>query len=262
MKKILMFILMGGLVSSAFCQECKELDRTKMQGVRQAVAASEYHLFLVANDTIRKYSKKGVYDGFYSHPKLIHLNSGIVQEGKLFCAHSNYPTVPMWSSIEVFDIETHQHLESHSFGIDIGSCTWIDFYDDHYYVMFAHYSKESNRMPNRDVSWSQLVKFDKDWRRKEAWVLPGALIEKLHPYSLSGGIILSNGKLLCTHHHHQELYLLSFPKIGAELVWEKTIPCSICGQGIAVDPLEPNTLWGICKKNGELIKTRLELNDL
>ena len=57
---------------------------------------------------------------------IIHLDSGVIVDGKLYCAHSNYPGIPMTSSIEVWDPSTLEHIESHSFGIFRGSCTWVD----------------------------------------------------------------------------------------------------------------------------------------
>ena len=34
----------------------------------------------------------------------------------------------MTSSVEIFETEHLTHIESHSFGIAYGSCTWIDRY--------------------------------------------------------------------------------------------------------------------------------------
>ena len=58
----------------------------------------------------------------------------------LWCANSNYPQVPMGSSIEVFDTATLDHVSSHSLGLlDEGSITWFDKYRGGFIAGFAHY---------------------------------------------------------------------------------------------------------------------------
>lgn len=239
-------------------QQSTELKRYKAPQAKQGVVANKDHFIVFSNDSIVKYEKTtGKMVGSYYGKDLKHLNSGVLKNGKLYCAHSNYPALPMWSSIEVFDEQTLEHTGTHSFGIENGSCTWMDIYNGFYYVFFAHYANPGKMEPGKDVSWSQLVKYDSEWRRTEAWVLPPALVEKLTPYSLSGGVITSTGDLICTHHHHNELYLLSFPETGSELVLKATIPTSIPGQAIAFDTYEKDVLWGISKNTGEVIKTQV-----
>ena len=46
----------------------------------------------------------------------IHLNSGVVVGGELVCAHSNYPALPMHSTIEVFDTATLAHVRTRDLG--------------------------------------------------------------------------------------------------------------------------------------------------
>ena len=54
-------------------------------------------------------------------------------DGKLYAAHSNYPEWPMTSSLEILDAETMEHVGSHSFGIQWGSLTWVDWHDGHWW---------------------------------------------------------------------------------------------------------------------------------
>ncbi|GJM64010.1 hypothetical protein [Persicobacter diffluens] len=258
MKKIILTIATIALGTIAVAQSNTELKRYQAPEARQAVAADQDHFYVVDNAQIVKRQKTdGAEVSRWNEEGLHHMNSAVIKDGKLYCAHSNYPEIPMHSSIEIFDPKTMQHIDSHSFGIENGSCTWIDFHEGHYYVMFAHYANEGKMQTNRDVSWTQLVKYDTEWRRLEGWVLPQALVERVTPYSISGGIFMENGKILATHHHHEELYILSFPKMGSELVWEKTIPSPIRGQGIAFDESDPTILWGINKKTREVIKTKI-----
>ncbi|WP_044206089.1 hypothetical protein [Flammeovirga sp. OC4] len=233
----------------------EEIKRYKAPHARQAVAATEEFFFVVDNNTI---VKRTISDGKevkrWQDDRLKHLNSAYIQNDTLFCAHSNYPEIPMHSSIEMWDINTLEHIGNHSFGIDIGSCTWIVQQKEHWYVMFVHYANEGKMQKNRDVSWSQLIQYDLNWNRQEAWVLPKALIEKVSPYSISGGVLLEDETILCTHHHFNELYTLKFPTMGSTLIWEKTTPSPVRGQGIAIDP--KGNLWGIDKKSREVINVK------
>ncbi|MCW3125506.1 MAG: hypothetical protein JWO03_1164 [Bacteroidetes bacterium] len=235
-----------------------ELRRYKAPQAKQGVVANKKYFIVFSNDSMVKYDKGTgqVVQAFYSD-KLKHLNSGIIRGGNIYCAHSNYPAIPMWSSIEIWDEKTLQHTGSHSFGIESGSCTWMDIHKGYYYVMFAHYANPGKMEPGKDVSWSQLVKYDMNWRRVGAWVLPPALVQKLTPYSLSGGVITAKGEILCSPHHNKELYLLSFPDMGSELIWKSTIQTPIDGQAIALDTDEKDVLWGISRETREVIKTKL-----
>lgn len=254
---IILFFLLG---SPALAQTSRELMRYKAPDANQAIAVDKEYIYVINNTAIIKRRKdNGEMVKVFEDKRLHHMNSGIVKKGKLYCAHSNYPQIPMHSSIEIFDTKTLEHIGSHSFGIEYGSCTWLLFRDNYYYVMFVHYDSDKNRQKNRDVSWTQLVKFDKKWRRVNGWVLPEKLVQRVTPYSISGAAFTNNGKLVCTHHHFKELYILALPQMGSELVWENTIPSPISGQGIAFDPYENDILWGIDKANREVIKTQLLL---
>lgn len=248
--------------SMAWAQTSIEVMRYKAPDARQGIAVDKEYFYAISNTRIVKRRKdNGEMVIAWEDERLHHLNAGVVRKGKLYCAHSNYPQIPMHSSIEIFDTKTLEHIESHSFGIEYGSCTWILFRDNAYYVMFVHYDGDNNRQKNRDVSWSQLVKFDKNWRRVNGWVLPEKLVQRVTPYSISGGAFTKKGKLVCTHHHFKELYVLALPEMGSELVWEQTIPSAIRGQGIAFDPHEQDILWGIDKSTREVIKTQLHLHN-
>jgi hypothetical protein len=252
---VILFFVLGSPLAA---QTSTELRRYKAPDARQAIAVDKEYFYAINNTRIVKRRKDtGETVKTWEDERLYHMNAGMIRKGKLYCAHSNYPQIPMHSSIEIFDTKTMEHVGSHSFGIEYGSCTWVLFRDNAYYVMFVHYDGDKNRQKNRDVSWSQLVKFDKNWRRVNGWVLPEKLVQRVSPYSISGGAFTNEGKLVCTHHHFEELYILDFPQMGSELVWEHTIPSPIRGQGIAFDPHEKDILWGIDKSSREVIKTQL-----
>src|SRR5262245_9065154 len=95
----------------------------------QAVGVDERHFYAVDNQAIAKYDKatgkpvdkwEGPSDG-----PIIHLDSAMVRDGKLYAAHSNYPGWPMKSSVEIFDAATLEHVGTHSFGTQGCSLTWL-----------------------------------------------------------------------------------------------------------------------------------------
>jgi len=257
MKTTISFLFIA-FVLVANAQEYKLVKSYGTEDARQGVAVDENSMYVISNQSISKRDKAtGELIKTYQSSILKHLNSGVVYGDKLYCAHSNYSEIPMTSSIEIWNTKNLKHIGSHSFGIDYGSCTWMVRYQDFIYVMFVQYAKEGKRQKNRDVSWSQLVKFDNDWRKIEAWVLPPKLIQHLTPYGLSGGLITTDGKILCTHHDHQEIYVLNFPKMGSELIWESTTKTPIKGQAICEDPANDKIIWGIDKKEKKVLKTKL-----
>lgn len=258
MKYILIALssILFACIFNAHSQTCIELERYKSIAARQAVAVDKNHFYAINNHHIVKYSLSGdsITEWKDSIPNsLLHLNSGVVIDRKLYCAHSNYPELPMVSSIEVFDNKTMRHIESISFGIEYGSCTWIEKGDGCWYVFFAQYENKSQEK-GKTVAWSQLIRFDKQWRKTQAWVLPKALVEKVRPYSISGGILI-NHTFYCTGHDAQECYLLTLPQSGSTLKWTNTIAVPFHGQGISQ---YGNYLWGIDRKKREVIKTKLE----
>ena len=184
---------------------------------------------------------------------ILHMNSGNIIQDKLYVANSNYPEYPMASSLEIFDPVTLQHIGNHSFGIVNGSATWMDMYNDHWYVSFAHYTGRGSE-PGKDNSWSRLVKFDQHWRQIESWVFPKELLNRFESRSNSGGVILSDGKILCTGHDNYEVYVLEFPEKGYTLVWTNTLIVGSFGQGIDHDKIgESEYLYGIIKKKNRVV---------
>jgi hypothetical protein len=227
----------------------------------QSVSVDANHLYAIGNHIVAKYDKANstrvaLWQCEQGKP-LIHLNSGFVLNGELYCAHSNYPGVPMTSSIEVWDTKTLRHLRTHSFGIEAGSATWFDIHRGYLYVTFAHYSNRAAD-PGRDPRWTTLLQFDTEWRRLQGWVYPAELVAKLGQYSISGGVFHPSGVLLCTGHDNPEIYVLGFPEGGSTLVLHGTLPAPIKGQGIALDPALPNTLYGIDRPTREIVAMRLQ----
>jgi hypothetical protein len=259
----LLLALLICLVASQAGMSQKFIEKLRFEAseARQGVAVDKEHIYIINNHKIVKRSKKdfstieswdGGEDGVIQH-----LNSGIVINGKLYCANSNYPEIPMASSIEIFDVETLEHVDNISFGIFLGSCTWLDYRDGFWWVMFAHYGNKAQQV-NRDVSWSTLVKMDNEFRQLESWIFPSDLIDEIKPYSLSGGVAVGNKQFFCTGHHNYEIYVLDIPEMGFTLKWTNTILSPFRGQGIAVDQDSPNLFYGINRDSKEVIIAELE----
>ena len=246
-------------VAAGFSTRYQELKRYAAPEARQAVAVDSDCFYAIGNSSVAKYSKEsGARIAGWECPEgkpLIHLNSGVVLDGRLYCAHSNYPAVPMTGSIEIWDTRTMQHVGNHSFGIGVGSATWADFYREHWYVGFAHYQNKGAE-PNRDPSWTSVVKFTKAWNRLEGWVFPPEVIQRFAGYSCSGGVIDDQGLLYCTGHDAPEIYLLKFPDGGSILELIEVIAVTFPGQGIAWDRSNPGTLYSISRASGQVIVSR------
>ncbi len=162
----------------------------------------------------------------------------------------------MTSSIEIWDARTLRHTGSHSFGIGAGSATWVDFLDGRRYVNFAHYGTRAAE-PNRDPRWTSLVECDAAWRRLGGWVYPEEVLARLGAYSISGGAFGPGGELFCTGHDAPEIYVLGFPQGGSTLVLREIVPAAVAGQGIAFDPSQPGTLYGIDRAARQVVVMRL-----
>ncbi|MCE7042343.1 hypothetical protein [Dyadobacter sp. CY312] len=233
-KFLFVFLLFSVVLSEkAFSQKEFQVKEAK-----QAVAVDKGHFYVINNSTIHKYTKadgKLVQSWDGSERGIKHLNSGVVIKGKLYCANSNYPEIPMASAVEIFDAKTLQHIGNHSFGINNhGSLTWLDQKDGFWYIGFAHYGgKEASE--GRDVRWTSFVKYTLDWKEVESWIFPKNIVELFTPKSNSGGALGGDGLLYLTGHDRPEIYVMKIPSWGYTLEYVKTIPVGIHGQGIAID---------------------------
>lgn len=255
--KLFVFSCMVALAIQASAQQVAEIRRYEAPNATQAVAVDEFYFYTINNSRIVKREKATGAVITSWEGKVKHLNSGIILEGRLYCANSNYPETPMASSLEIFDPETLEHISTHSFGIFSGSFTWIDQFQGDWYGMFVHYENEA-RETGKGVEYSQLIRMDGEFTRKEAWVLPAALLERLRPYSISGGIFAEDGTLYLTSHHFEEMYLCRLPESGYELEWIDTLPVPFQGQGISKDPVENGVVYGIHRENNQVIVIQIE----
>jgi hypothetical protein len=240
----------------------QELRRFKAPEAGQGVAVDREFFYAINNHTIGKYRKDtgeriAGWEGGVGG-EIIHLNAGIVHNGRLHCIHSNYPGVPMLSSLESFDLASLQHAGTHSFGRMDESFTWLDRRQGRWIACFVHYGNKGAE-PNRDSAWTQVIAFDDEWRRTAGWALPADLNARFggRGYSASGGAFGPGGHLYLTGHDNTELYVVDFPKAGSVLKWIATIPFPSEGQAFCWDPADPGVLYSVLKRSKEVIVGRV-----
>jgi hypothetical protein len=230
--------------------------RIAVAEARQGVAVDDNHFYAISDRTIGKYDERTAaliarWDAG-DDERIIHLNSGIVLDGKLYCAHSNYPAVPMSSSIEVFDAESLRHLHSHVFGVFEGSATWVDRHAGSWWVAFANYDGRGGQA-GRGPEATSVVRFDTSWRVESRYRFPQAVVERFGDRSNSGGAWGADGRLYTTGHDAAEVYVLQLPDKGDVLELVEIVAAGIEGQGIAWARSEPPRLWGIRKSTREVV---------
>lgn len=256
------------LLAAPLCADPPVLEATLLGSfdtfdARQGVAVDAGHFYAVNNTRITRHDRHTgepqlQFDGGEEgEAGLIHLDSALVFDGKLYAAHSNYPHWPMTSSIEVWDAETLEHVTSHSFGIGLGSMTWLDRHQERWWGAFGNYDKVQAGQPQAygTTAATQLVELDDAFRIVRRWVFPDALLRRFTPMSNSGGSWGPDGLLYITGHDHPELYVLRLPAIGSELEWVATVHMpGIEGQGIAWDrSADGRELWGILKAERQVL---------
>ncbi len=220
----------------------------------QGVAVDQHHFYAVTNRSVAKYEKHtgtlvSRWDSTDEVP-LRHLNGGVVVDGRLYCAHSNWPTKPTSNSIEIWETESLTHTGRKSFAEDRLAFTWVDRHDDAWWVVFAAYGDAES------VSGTRLVKYDDEWTELATWHFPRAVIDRFVPYSNSGGSFGPDGLLYVTGHDRSEVYALRIPPEGGLLKLVRTVPVEIFGQGIAWDRADRGVLFGIRRKDKQVVVSK------
>lgn len=239
----------------------EEVMRFKADEARQGVAADQRYVYVNANSTIGKYDKRSgkKIASWSGDPALfVHMNSCAVVKVQLICAASNYPQVPMASSVETFDTRTLRHISSRSLGPGKGSLTWLDWHRGHWWAMFAHYDGKGGEA-GRDHKHSVLVRYDSKFAEQGSWLLPTSVLERLAPYSSSGGSWRSDGLLYITGHDRRELYALQLPEAGSTLRHVATLPMATPGQAIDWDPTDERLIWSVERPTSEVVAARIAL---
>ncbi|MCI0361934.1 MAG: endonuclease/exonuclease/phosphatase family protein [Planctomycetaceae bacterium] len=213
----------------------------------QAAAADDSHVYAITNDRVARYDRATGQRLGVSTGEAKHLNSGFLWEGKLYCAHSNYPLKPEHSEIKVLDLESLALTTFKDFGNFGGSLTWAVRHDGHWWCNFARYGP--------DNAQTFLVKLTDDWREASRWTYPPEVIRELGRNSLSGGL-WHGDTLIVTGHDDPVLFRLALPEGGniLKLVGKEAVPFT--GQGFALVPA--NDLVGINRGKRQVVVAALE----
>jgi hypothetical protein len=226
---------------------------------RQGITSDGAYAYAIDNSRIGKYeiaSGRRVAGWEGDRALYPHTNACALYAGRLYCAASNFPKLPITSSVEVFDPVAMTHLATIALGPGIGSLTWVDRRGDSWWAGFANYDGNGGE-PGRDHRYTTVVRYDSEWRRQEAYLLPQAVLGRMAPMSNSGGAWGDDGLLYLTGHDRPELYALALPMAGSTLELAATITIPFEGQAIAWDPKEKRLLWGISRKNRKAVAVKV-----
>jgi len=233
---------------------------------KQGVAVDAKHFYATHNFRITKHAKQTgkpilQWDGGSEGDTLIHLDSLMELNGKLYASHSNYGHWPMTSSVEVWNAETMKHTGTYSFGVNRGSFTWLDRFQNSWWGAFANYDKvqKSDDKPYGKTLNTQVVQMDDNFQIIQSWILPDYILGRIRPMSNSGGSWGPDGYLYLTGHDHSELYVMTIPQAGSVLHHAATVKVPVMeGQGIAWDrSTDKRVLWGILKRERKVVKLKI-----
>jgi hypothetical protein len=224
--------------------------------IRQGAAIDAAHVYAVSNSAIGKYDRNsGARVGGWEMPTdgpIRHINSCFAERQLLWCANSNYPDVPMGSSIEVFDSRRMAHVRSHSLGLmDEGSLVWFDRLGDGWIAGFAHYDGRGGT-GYKGQKYGAIIRFDSAWRRTGGWLIPDAVLARMAPHAASGGAIGPDGLLYLMGHDRPELYVLAQPAMGPVLVHLATLNIVAEGQAFAWEKGKRRQIAAMSRKGGAI----------
>ncbi len=239
-----------------------ELARWPVRGANQGVAVDREFFYGIGNFVIVKHRKDtgdrvAEWIGLKGGP-ITHLNGGHVTAGKLLLAHSNFPQLPMASSLETYDTEDLSHVATMSLGIRLGSLTWAERHDGYWWACFANYNDQGTT-PGFDNRWTYIGKFNDDWQMVESWLFPPQIVEAWGKSSCSGGSWGDDGLLYLTGHDEQELYVVRLPETGVALDYVTAIEVPFAGQSWAWDRSAKGEriIYGISRASREVIVARI-----
>ncbi|MCW3837532.1 hypothetical protein ACFQ1E_15920 [Sphingomonas canadensis] len=236
-----------------------EEQRIGAPEANQGVVADARYLYAIDNARIAKIDRRTgkVAARWQGDPRRYkHMNSCTLHARRLVCAASNYPDVPMASSVETFDADTLRPVSSRSLGPGRGSLTWLTWHDGSWWACFANYEGKGGE-PGRDNRWTTLVRYSADFAEQGAWIFPPEVLARMAPKSASGGDWNRDGYLYVTGHDRPEMYVLKLPQAGPVLELVTTIAVPVEGQAIAWDPVDPRLLWGISRGKAEMVAARV-----
>lgn len=239
-----------------------ELKRWHVLEANQAAAVDALHFYGIGNHALVKHRKDtGERVAEWIGPRggpIVHFNAGYVEGDRLVLAHSNFPQLPMASSLEIHDARTLRPLSSHSFGIRLGSLTWAVRHQGSWWACFANYN-DVGTTPGFDQRWTYFAQFDDRWQMLRSWIFPPQVVATWGRSSSSGGDWGDDGLLYVTGHDAAELYVLRLPRQGVMLELVTTIDVPFEGQAWAWDRSVrgQRIIYGISRARQEIIAARI-----
>ena len=236
----------------------RERQRVPVPEAHQAVAVDSESFYAIASRKIARYAKEtNERLAEWTAPAgshILHLNSGLVIDGRLYCANSNWPATPRKNTVEIFEAGTLRHLESKPFPESDRAINWIERHRGAWWIVFAGYGEA-------DVRRTSLIRYDDKWNATGEWTFPESVIQRFLPNSNSGGAFGPNGRLFVTGHDAAELYVLEVPAHGGELSHVATVAAPIAGQGIAWDRDDIGTLFGIVRSRRDVVRMQVSQSE-
>jgi len=239
-----------------------ELKRWHILEANQGVAVDAEHFYGIGNHALVKHRKDtGARVAEWFGPRggaIIHLNSGWLDGDRLVLSHSNFPQLPMASSLEIYDSRSLQPIENYSFGIRLGSLTWAVRHQGSWWACFANYN-DNGSPPEVDQRWTYVAQFDDNWQQRQSWLFPPQVIATWGDSACSGGDWGDDGLLYVTGHDAPELHVLRLPKQGVTLEYVTTIDVPFEGQSWAWDRSArgERVIYGISRARQEVIVARI-----
>ncbi len=184
--------------------EWTEVRRLDAPEATQAAAADDRYIYAIANRVVAKYDRNSGKCIDRSSGEAIHLNTGFFLDGKLYCAHSNFPQKPDRSDIKVLDPDKMVLETFKDFGDSDGSLTWAVKEHGVWWCNFAFYGSENHK--------TYLARYD-EWREVARWTYPAELVKAFGKNSASCGVWRGK-QLLVTGHDERELFVLEVPDNG------------------------------------------------
>ena len=239
-----------------------EIGRWYVPEANQAVAVDAEHFYGIGNFALTKHRKdtgERVLEniGLKGGP-IIHYNAGWVDGHRLVLTHSNFPQLPMASSLETVDTRTLQPVATQSFGIRLGSLTWAVRHNGYWWACFANYN-DAGTTPGFDQRWTYFAQFDDDWQMLQSWTFPPQVVATWGRSSSSGGDCGDDGLLYVTGHDAAEVYVLRLPERGVTLNYVTTIDVPFEGQAWAWDrSVAPRrVIYGISRRLKDIIAAEI-----
>jgi hypothetical protein len=213
----------------------------------QAAVADDQFVYAISNRRVARHDRTTGELLAVSTGDAEHLNYGILHDGRMYLAHSNYPKRPEQSDLRVLEPKDMILTTHHVFESPPGSLTWALPKNGEWWCHFAHYGADNGR--------SVLVQYRTDWTEIRRFTYPSALVADWGRNSLSGGL-WDGDILLATGHDDQQIYRLRLPATGTVMDLVDTVPAPFTGQGFARDPATPGGLVGIHRPKRQILFAR------